>query len=56
MNTKVGRPKSKMPRKIFTTSLPKDIIMILKKESFETGYPINRLLETAIKKTYGKAA
>lgn len=50
----MARPKSLIDRKSINTSLDINIIELLKKMSLETGIPINRLIENALKKQYLK--
>lgn len=50
----MARPKSLIDRKNINTSLDIKIIKLLKKMSLETGIPINRLIEDALKSKYLK--
>lgn len=52
MKHKIGRPKSKIQRKAFTTTLSPQIILLLKKQSFNGQGPINLLIEQAVKQAY----
>lgn len=53
MTDSVGRPKNKTERKVINTSLDLKIIDVLRQYSEETGIPMNRLIENAVREKYG---
>lgn len=53
MKNKIGRPKSKIKRKVINTSIDIELVEILKTRSEDTGIPINRLIEDAVREKYG---
>lgn len=50
----MARPKSKIERKVINTRLEKRLLEFVKNKSEETGIPINRLIEDAIREKYIK--
>lgn len=50
----MGRPKSLIERKNINTTIEIELLEVLKKLSLETGVPLNRLIEDAIKEKYLK--
>lgn len=48
----MARPKSDIERKALNTKIDVKLLDILKKISRDTGIPINRLLENAIREKY----
>ena len=50
----MARPKSEIERKALNTKIDIKRFQLLKKINSETGIPINRLLENAIREKYSK--
>lgn len=50
----MARPKSKIERKVINTRIEKRLLDIIKDKSEETGVPMNRLIEDAIREKYIK--
>ena len=48
----MARPKSKIERKVINTRIEKQLLDIIKDKSEETGIPMNRLIEDAIREKY----
>ena len=53
MAKKAGRPKNKTERKIINTSLDIELVGILRNYSEQSGIPMNRLIENAVREKYG---
>ena len=50
----MARPKNKIFRKKLNTSIDQSLLKLIRKISEETGIPINRLIENAIREKYDK--
>jgi len=53
-NKKLGRPKSKIRREIINTTLDKKLLELVRDMSVDTGIPMNRLIENALRDKYEK--
>ena len=52
----MARPKNKIRRATINTTIDKDLIKIVREISEDTGVPINRLIENALREKYEKKA
>jgi len=50
----MGRPKNKIKRQTINTTIDKKLIKVVRDISVETGIPINRLIENALREKYEK--
>ena len=50
----MARPKNKIIRKKLNTSIDENILQLIRDISEETGIPINRLIENALREVYQK--
>ena len=48
----MGRPKNIIEKKVINTKIDKNIASLLRKKSKDTGIPINRLIEDALREKY----
>jgi post-segregation antitoxin (ccd killing protein) len=48
----MARPKSDIKRKSINTNIDVELIKLLKDINIDTGIPMNRLIEDAIRETY----
>jgi post-segregation antitoxin (ccd killing protein) len=53
---KIGRPKSKIRRERINTTIDKKLLELVRDMSVDTGIPINRLIENALRDKYEKKA
>jgi len=51
---KLGRPKSKIRREIINTTIDKKLLELVRYMSIDTGIPMNRLIENALRDKYEK--
>jgi hypothetical protein len=51
---KRGRPKSKIRREIINTTIDKKLLELVRDMSVDTGIPMNRLIENALRDQYEK--
>jgi len=51
---KLGRPKSKIRREIINTTIDKKLLELVRDMSVDTGIPMNRLIENALRDKYEK--
>ena len=51
---KLGRPKSKIRREIINTTMDKKLLELVRDMSVDTGIPMNRLIENALRDKYEK--
>jgi hypothetical protein len=51
---KLGRPKSKIRREIINTTIDKKLLKLVRDMSVDTGIPMNRLIENALRDKYEK--
>jgi hypothetical protein len=51
---KLGRPKSKIRREIINTTIDKKSLELVRNMSEDTGIPMNRLNENALRDKYEK--
>jgi len=51
---KLGRPKSKIRREIINTTIDKKLLELVRYMSIDTGIPMNRLIENALRDQYEK--
>jgi len=51
---KLGRPKSKIRREIINTTIDKKLLKLVRDMSVDTGIPMNRLIENALRDNYEK--
>ena len=51
---KLGRPKSKIRREIINTTIDKKLLELVRYMSIDTGIPMNRLIENALREKYEK--
>jgi post-segregation antitoxin (ccd killing protein) len=52
----MARPKSKIRRETINTTIDKKLIELVRDISVDTGIPINRLIENALRDKYEKKA
>lgn len=50
----MARPKSNIDRKTVNTRIDVELVELLKKINLETGIPMNRLIEDAIRDKYNR--
>jgi len=50
----MARPKNKIRRKTINTTIDKELLKIVRDISEDTGIPINRLIENALRDKYEK--
>ena len=50
----MGRPKSKIRREIINTTIDKKLLELVRYMSIDTGIPMNRLIENALRDQYKK--
>lgn len=48
----MARPKSKIRRQTINTTIDKNLLKIVRELSEDTGIPINRLIENALREKY----
>ena len=53
---KLGRPKSKIRRETINTTIDKKLLELVRDMSVDTGIPMNRLIENALRDQYEKKA
>ena len=53
---KLGRPKSKTRRETINTTIDKKLLELVRDMSVDTGIPMNRLIENALRDQYEKKA
>jgi post-segregation antitoxin (ccd killing protein) len=51
---KLGRPKSKIRRETINTTIDKKLLELVRDMSVDTGIPMNRLIENALRDQYEK--
>ena len=51
---KLGRPKSKIRRETINTTIDKKLLELIRDMSVDTGIPMNRLIENALRDKYEK--
>ncbi len=51
-----GRPKSKIRRETINTTIDKKLLELVRDMSVDTGIPMNRLIENALRDKYEKKA
>ncbi len=51
---KLGRPKSKIRRETINTTIDKKLLELIRDMSVDTGIPMNRLIENALRDQYEK--
>ena len=52
----MGRPKSKIRRETINTTIDKKLLELVRDMSVDTGIPMNRLIENALRDQYEKKA
>jgi len=52
MTKTMGRPKSEIKREVINTKIDKKLLTFIREKSKDTGIPINRLIENALRKEY----
>ena len=50
----MGRPKSKIRRETINTTIAKKLLELVRDMSVDTGIPMNRLIENALRDQYEK--
>ena len=53
---KLGRPKSKIRRETINTTIDKKLLELVRDMPVDTGIPMNRLIENALRDQYEKKA
>ena len=53
---KLGRPKNKIRRETINTTIDKKLLELVGDMSVDTGIPMNRLIENALRDQYEKKA
>jgi post-segregation antitoxin (ccd killing protein) len=52
--SKMARPKNKIRRKTINTTIDKELLKVVRDISEDSGIPINRLIENALRDKYEK--
>jgi hypothetical protein len=50
----MGRPKNKVNREQISTTIDEELMNVVRDISKDTGIPINRLIENAVREKYQK--